>query len=187
MSINLAPKETLEDSPFWKKFIYWSTTGGRIVIIGTQMIVLGAFFTRFFLDHQIIDLSEEIKTKKTIIQTTSQLESEFRTTQDQLAAITSIKKTQNNYAQALQDLTEKIPQQVSVERLNLEEHGIRIDGMARTGEAFAQFITVLATSENIKQVALEGARITDEGALHFDINIQNTPNAYRYEINPEKS
>ncbi len=187
MSINLAPKETLEDSPFWKKFIYWSTTIGRIVIIGTQMIVLGAFFTRFFLDRQIIDLSEEIKTKQTIIQTMTQLETEFRTTQDQLAAITAIKKQQNNYAKTLQSFTQKIPQQVSVQRINLEKNELNIDGRADTGEGFAHFLTMLATSENIQQVALEGARITSEGALEFDINIQNTPGAYRYEISSEKS
>lgn len=187
MSINLAPKETLEDSPFWKKFIYWSTNIGRLIIIGTQMIVLGAFFTRFFLDRQIINLSEEIKTKQTIIQTTSQLESEFRTTQDQLAAIKTIKSQQNDYAKALKDFTQKVPQQVSVQKINLEEDELRIDGRARTGEGFAQFLIMLTTSENIEQVALEGAQITSGGTLQFDINIKNTPNTYRYEVNSEKS
>ena len=179
MSINLAPKITLEESPFWKKFIYWSTTFGRIVIIGTQLIVLGAFFTRFFLDRQIIDLSEELKTKQTIIQTTKELESKFRTTQDQIAAIKKIKSQQNDYAHALREFTQKVPERVSVQRINLQDTTLTVDGRSTTGEGFAQFLTMLATSELIEQVALESAQITTEGILDFKLSIENSPGAYK--------
>ena len=179
MPINLAPQETLEESPFWKKFIHWSTNIGRIVIIGTQLIVLGAFFTRFFLDRQIIDLSEEIKTKQTIIQTTSELESKFRTVQDQLTAIETIKGQQKDYAGALETFTQKVPQRVTVQRIDLEDTTLTVEGRSLTGEGFAHFLTMLATSETIELVALESAQVTTEGILDFRLNIKNSPGAYQ--------
>jgi Tfp pilus assembly protein PilN len=172
MPINLAPKETLEESPFWKKFIYWSTNIGRIVIIGTQLIVLSAFFTRFFLDRQIIDLSEEIKTKQTIIKSTSELESTFRTTQDQLSSIKILKQKQNKYAETLKTFIQKVPQENSLQKIQVSENKLKIDGRAQSGENFAQFLINLTASEDVEQIALDGARITPEGELEFNINVK---------------
>ncbi len=180
MSINLAPSQTLEESPFWNKFIYWSTTAGRLVIITTQIAVLSAFFARFLLDRQIINLTEEIKTKKTIIRTTQNLENEFKKTQDQLSAIKEIHQNKNYYSRILENLTEKIPPEVTFTGISADEETLQIKGSSSTPRNFAHFLTMLATSEELKTVALEQAQINASGSLDFGLSINLTPKAYKY-------
>lgn len=181
MSINLSPSQTIEESSFWKKFIHWSTNIGRLTIIGTQIIVLTAFFARFLFDRQLINLTEEIKTKKTIVQTTQTLENTFKRTQDQLATIKEIHQSKNQYSQVLNMFTEKIPPDVSISQITIKEGTLQIRGDSRTPRNFAHFLTMLATSEELKSVALEQARIGSDGSLGFGLTINLTPQAYKQE------
>ncbi|MEA2020435.1 MAG: PilN domain-containing protein [Patescibacteria group bacterium] len=179
MSINLAPSQTLEESPFWSKFIHWSTNVGRLVIIATQIAVLAAFFARFLLDRQIINQNEEIKTKKTVILTTQSLENKFKQTQDQLSAIKQIHQNKNYYSAILEELTGKIPPEVSFTRIATSEETLQIKGTSTTPRNFAHFLTMLATSENLKSLALEQARINASGSLDFGLSINLAPEAYQ--------
>ena len=61
LSINLMPGR---ETSFGEKFLNWSLTFGRYIIIGTEIIVLVAFFSRFKLDRDFIDLHDQVKEKQ---------------------------------------------------------------------------------------------------------------------------
>ena len=62
LKINLLSKKDLEEKALGR-FLKWSLSFGRYIIVGTEIIVLIAFFSRFKLDRQLTDLHEAINQK----------------------------------------------------------------------------------------------------------------------------
>src|SRR5476651_2190356 len=85
-SINLLKSnknETLE------QVINWSLSIGRFLVIGVELIALGAFLFRFTLDRQIIDLHALIKNKQIIVADLKDSEATYRNLQDRLTIAAS--------------------------------------------------------------------------------------------------
>jgi len=179
MPINLLPQKTFEESAFWEKLLRWSFGVGRLVIIGTEIVVLSAFFARFFIDRRITDLSEKIKTQQTIISTTGNLEERFRLLQDRLIAIKNLKENQNNYSATLMDLTQRIPPTTRFTTLALERGRIELLAETPSGGEFAKLLTQLFTWKALYRVVLKSANFsTTKNAYQFTLELRIKPNAY---------
>ncbi len=76
------PLKTLTD-----KFINWVLSVGRYIVIFTELIVIGAFLSRFWLDRKNSDLSEKIRQQRAILSSTQAFEREFRLFQSRLKEI----------------------------------------------------------------------------------------------------
>ena len=86
ISINLLGQEDLSHTP-GGRMVQWAMTYGRYIMILTEIVVLGAFVSRFSLDRKLTDLKEEITQKQAIIEANSELEQNIRTLQNQLERI----------------------------------------------------------------------------------------------------
>ena len=180
MPISLLPKKTFEEGTLWEKLLRWSLGIGRIVIISTELVVLSVFFARFFLDRKITDLSEEIRTKQTIIATTGDLESRFRTLQDRLVAIKNIKSNQNQHFSALAELIPRIPPTTTFTSLSLKEGQIILTAKTPSGEEFARFLAQLLTWEDLSQVTLKSANYSPENrTFKFSLDLKINYKSYR--------
>src|SRR3989338_1332237 len=84
--INLLPQDPFEAS-FLGKFLKWALSVGRYIVIGTELVVIGSFLTRFSLDRQVTDLNESIAQKQAIIASYGDLESKLRLLQAQLKLV----------------------------------------------------------------------------------------------------
>ena len=85
------------DKTFLGKFLRWSLTYGRYIIICTEIIVLLAFIYRFSLDRKITDLNDEIEQKSAIIAANSNFEEQFRNLQFRTEQITQRPDCNNYY------------------------------------------------------------------------------------------
>lgn len=63
---------------FWEKFYDWITNTARVIVIVTELLVLGAFGWRFWLDRKLNDLKSEIKVKGETLKSLSRQEDEIR-------------------------------------------------------------------------------------------------------------
>ena len=110
-SVNLLPKSEFELS-FWGKFLKWSLTAGRYIIILTEMVVIGAFLSRFKLDKDLSDLTEAINGKKAILEALASTEKTFRKTQSNLEiaqkAINTKPKTLDLWNETVQTMPPEI-------------------------------------------------------------------------------
>ena len=64
-NINLL-KNSSDQSPL-DRITDWALTYGRYIMIGTEIVVLLAFISRFSLDRKLTDLKEEIGQKQQIL------------------------------------------------------------------------------------------------------------------------
>lgn len=63
------------------RIVSWLTTWGRAILVLVEVVVIGAFFSRFWLDRKNSDLSDNIRQKRAILESTLEFENEFRSLQ----------------------------------------------------------------------------------------------------------
>ena len=81
--INLLPQEEFEASVLGR-ILRWAMGTFRIIVIITEMIVMGAFLSRFWLDAQNSDLNDQIKISSAQISSQASFEKKFRDVQTKL-------------------------------------------------------------------------------------------------------
>jgi len=69
--LSLLPDSSNPNS-FSARFIKWVTTIGRWVMTLTELIVISAFISRFWLDRKNSDLSDLIRQKQAILESTQE-------------------------------------------------------------------------------------------------------------------
>jgi len=94
------------------RVVRWAVTAGRFVIVFTELIVIGAFISRFWLDRRNSDLSETYRQQKAILQSTSQFEKAYNLLSQRLTAIDSFYKNQPDYTPGLNALVESTPNEI---------------------------------------------------------------------------
>jgi len=117
-SINLLPTENNVNS-FSSRFIKWLTTTGRVVIIFTELIVVGAFLSRFYFDRQNSDISEVIKQQKSIMDSVKDFEKQFTDTQKRIASIKDIKTQVPNFDVYLKAVVSHVPTDIIINQFRM--------------------------------------------------------------------
>jgi hypothetical protein len=84
ISIDLSgkPKESVETI-----FLSWAINAGRVIIMVTELIALGALFYRFVIDRQINDLNDQVNRQKIFVTLQQAKEDKYRGVQERLALI----------------------------------------------------------------------------------------------------
>lgn len=166
LRINLLPKEELEERAL-SKLLKWSLTAGRYIIVGTEIIVLLAFFSRFKLDRQLTDLHEEISQKEAIVQYNSEIEKKARGVQGQLKEIKNIEKGCDFSIKLLAFFEENTPKGVTLEKLSFSQERISLSGISLSTTSFIDFLARIRNSEKFSQVVLENLSKIGEEKLKF--------------------
>lgn len=89
--VNLLPDEDLTGRP-GGIFLKWALTWGKRIVVTTELIVILAFLSRFWLDTQVANLSEKIEQKKAIVLSESEFETTFRALSSRIDKSKSIEK-----------------------------------------------------------------------------------------------
>jgi len=150
--INLLPQEEFDVSVVGRT-LKWAMGTFRIIVIVTEMIVMGAFLSRFWLDAQNSDLSSAIKIKSAQIIAQAATEKEFRNVQSKLNIAKQIgpviPPSQKIYA-----ITSKLPPDVNLTSVSVLENTAQIKGSSASEFEIAQFISNLKTNPSFKSVDL---------------------------------
>jgi len=109
--VSFLPEEDNVNS-FSSRAITWLTTVGRLIIVVTELIVICAFLSRFWLDRVNSDLSEVVRQQKAILESTTPFEKEFLSLQKRLKIISNFYHTQPEYEKNLNSLVESTPDDI---------------------------------------------------------------------------
>lgn len=117
--ISLLPQAENPNS-FSARFFKWLTTVGRWVIIVTELVVVSAFLSRFWLDRKNSDLSEIIRQQEAILTSTKYFEAEYASFQERLKTIKEYYSNQPEYNQHLSSLIDSTPHDLIYNSLTIE-------------------------------------------------------------------
>lgn len=151
VSINLLGDSEMDHTPLGR-IVTWAITYGRYIMIGTEIVVLLAFISRFSLDRKLTDLKEEATQKQDIIEANAGFEREVRVLQDKLAKIKALLVAPVDPLDTLVAFQSLLPSGVYLQSFDLTRDKITIQAIAGSTTAFAQFINNLRNARTITAV-----------------------------------
>lgn len=153
VTINLLGDSEMEHTPIGR-IVSWAITYGRYIMIGTEIVVLLAFISRFSLDRKLTDLKEEVTQKQDIITANIPFETEVRTLQDKLEKIKTL-TADPPAALGLFPLFQTIlPQGTYISSLDLTKNQLTVDAISGSTGSFAQFIANLKNTKTITNIVI---------------------------------
>lgn len=170
-SINLLPQEEFNSSTIGR-VLKWATGTFRIIVIVTEIVVMAAFLSRFWLDTQNSNLNKIIKVKTGQILAQGELEKQFRSLQTKVDTYGKIAKIQNT-TQILDKITGSIPTTITLSRIVIENKSINIRGYSLSDFDISNYINNLE-GDLFKKVELKQLSSSESnfGGTNFVIDIE---------------
>lgn len=171
LAINLLPGR---EPAFSATFLNWVLSAGRYIIIGTEIIVLVAFLSRFKLDRDLIDLNDHVEEKQKILRSLSPVEERVTQLQKRLSEIKKIDEGQGSGILALPHIATLTPSEITYSNISVAGDKITILGNALETADISRFVASLKTSPLFKKETVSLEKIehgkTQEEALSFTIS-----------------
>jgi Tfp pilus assembly protein PilN len=146
---------------FSARLLNWLTTIGRFIIVFTELIVISAFISRFWLDRKNSDLSEIIRQRKAIIESTQDFQSEYTLLQQRLKYIEQFYNNQPDFPAKITSLVVSTPPDITFSKLTVSQNPKNQNLTASfllssTKESsIVDFISNLSVNPDIKSVNVE--------------------------------
>lgn len=173
--ISLLPGEENSNNLF-ARILKWLTSVGRVVIIFTELIVIGAFLSRFWLDRKNSDLSEILRQQKAIISSTKEFEDDYLSLQERLKYIKDFYSHEPAYINNLNSFVQSIPSDVYIQNLifNNDKKSALVTATAQLysyqEESIVNFITNLKLNPDISSVKVQNIeKKTKDSKFYLDI------------------
>ena len=145
ISINLLGDSDMDHTPVGR-IVGWAVTYGRYIMIGTEIVVLLAFISRFSLDRKLTDLKEEVTQKQDIIEANLSFEKDIRALQEKLEKIKVLINQPVNPLTAVSLFQTILPQGVYLKSYDLNKNTLTVQAVAGSTDAFAQFMRNLRST-----------------------------------------
>lgn len=166
VAINLIGEEEMEHTPVGR-IVTWAVTYGRYIMIGTEIIVLLAFISRFSLDRKLTDLKEDVSQKQAIIDANREFETEFRTLQDTLTQLQTLLTSPSTTNNALSVIETLLPADVRLEELNITPDRVVGNVIANSTTGFSQMVANLQAASIFSQVEIGDVKRSPTTGIQF--------------------
>jgi hypothetical protein len=145
--VNLLPKSEFELS-YWGRFLKWALGTGRYIIILTEIVVIGAFLSRFKFDQDLADLTDSANNKQEILKHTVVSEENFRTVQKRLNAAARLLAQQNKPSKTLDDIAMIMPASMRLVSVSVADQETMVSAQAAGELEVGAFLSQLANQTN---------------------------------------
>jgi Tfp pilus assembly protein PilN len=149
--INLLPQEEFTASTIGR-ILTWLLSSFRIIVIVSEMVVMGAFISRFWLDAKNADLSDEIEQKEAIVNSYKTFEEDFRSIQKKLLIFSSVSRPSEVPSQTLETLVAILPQEISLTGLETDKKTITVTGTTAEESPINTYIASLKFTKLFSEV-----------------------------------
>lgn len=171
-NINLLPQEEFASSTLGR-VLAWTLSTFRVIVIITEVVVMGAFLSRFWLDARVSDLNDEITQNRAVIEATAEFEEDFKSAQQRLGIFTALASEEAGAADTLETITSYIPQNVTLTSYSFLLNKASVKGLSASERSIAQFIANLESEEAFEEVTITqlGASEDQASQLLFTLDI----------------
>jgi len=151
--INLLPVTGLNASNLGK-IIIWFVNIGRFIVIGTELVVILAFITRFKFDTDLVNLNEEIVQKQTKLDTFGSLENKVRFLQGKINLIKKLEASAPATDKILNLISGLVPADVYLDTLSFSKDQFNAKAISLSPTGVALFMQNLQKSDQFTQINL---------------------------------
>lgn len=159
-------------SKIYVKFIKWLLSYGRFIVMGVELMVIGAFVFRFQLDAKLSDLNTQIARQVPFIQNLQADEALVRRAQFKLETIKASLSQTPQWSFLLGKITSQLPPTIILNSFNLDSKDniweFRITGGAQANKDLALLLSGLRKDDSLHDVTLASLGF-DTGNISFTI------------------
>lgn len=153
------------------RVLHWALNTGRLIVIVTELAVILAFLSRFWLDRVLTDLNEQIEQKANLLRANQAFERQFRHSQARLATIREI-SSQPDFAKLTNSVLSRVPPEVRLEQISVSQGNLQITGTSLSESGVEVFILGLEDAK-LGEVSLSQLGVAQEVAgIKFAIAIK---------------
>lgn len=138
----------------------WLLSSGRYIVIFAELVVIGAFVSRFKLDSDLTALQDSIKEQVPYIQSLKADEDLLRQTQFQLSTVKKIRSDTPNWQNILEKISHLTPVNTKVTNVGFDrvqkypDTTFQINGQATSNTELAAFLKGLQNDSSFNNVSL---------------------------------
>ena len=169
--INLLPKEEFAESTLGRA-LTWALSTFRIIVIVTELIVVCAFLSRFWLDAKITDLNDQIKQKSSIISSFSPLEKKFRQVQIKLSVFSTLTSNGQLVSKTIKTVYSYLPPDVFLNSFSYKDRGSNINATTLSEQSISQLIANLDSLGLFSKISLDQVNSQkNKASLNFNLTV----------------
>jgi len=148
-------------------------TIGKYLLIFVEMIVLGVFFSRFFLDKKRIDLNEEVESQIQLLRTEPWVSNNilFSRYQKLLKDVKTVKNGQQINSSVVSEIVSGIPITLTLKGFTLNESKVSMSFMASSLEEVKIYESALKENERYSDVSFSIQKEDAEISVGVSFNI----------------
>ncbi|MFZ3301710.1 MAG: PilN domain-containing protein [Microgenomates group bacterium] len=172
--INLLPQDDFQSSTFGR-ILKWALSSFRVMVIVTELVVMSAFLSRFWLDARNSDLNEELNIGKAQVLAYKDVEQEFRLYQRKLSIAKNL-YLESKSSQLLTDIAKNMPEDLVLSSIQRSAEGIQIKAIGFSERSVAQFLVNLGSLKSLSDVTLSqvASSVDNSFATTFTVNAKVT-------------
>lgn len=173
-SINLAKNrgEHLSD-----RILAFALTIGRMLIIVTEAIALGAFLYRFGLDRQLVDLHDKISQEQAIVKLLQKDELIYRNLQNRLSLENQIAANSSTDISIFQTITDMLPSDMTTTLFAITPTDVKIEGTVPSLISLSTFVKKLKSYSAVARISVDKLENkTTEGVISISLSVFLKPN-----------
>jgi len=125
--ISLLPEAEKGLQSTFEKAFNWLVSTGRWIIVFTELVVILAFLSRFWLDQRLADIYAKNVQKIAIIEAASSFEDEFRALQKQTEQISSLEKEKKDKSKTLEEIVALLPANIYFKSLKVDNKSVEME------------------------------------------------------------
>jgi len=169
--INLLPEKGFE-STTTGRILAWILTTFRVIVIVTEIIVMIAFLSRFWLDAQNSDLNEQIQQKQAVLSASLNFERQFKLTQKRLNIFNILTSSKEDYPAYMKSVSESVPSDVILTEIILTPKTIELSGFTPNEKSIQQLSANLNSRNNFSGFSVSKINSNLENSSLLDFKIK---------------
>lgn len=159
-AINLLPQEEFEKSP-WGRTLRWATTTFRTIVIITELIVIMAFLSRFWLDAKNADLNDILRQNEAVISEYQGFEDEFRGIQKGIEVFADL-NTEVSLNSLITKAVNLLPEDIRLVSISQIGDSLQVKGATSSERSIVQYLTNLSSESAFKEIKVTNAASSAE-------------------------
>ena len=167
--INLLPQEEFAAST-WGRVLAWLLSTFRTIVIISEMIVMGAFLSRFWLDAKNTDLTDAIIQRTAVVSSYANFEADFRSVQKKLTIFGLLADPKPDAQKIIESTGAILPSTMSLTSIAFTPQNTTFKGLSSTEKDLATFNASLKTTGLFTNVTISQISLDETGTLiNFDV------------------
>lgn len=170
--INLLPQEEFAASTTGR-VLAWILSTFRVIVVITEMVVMAAFLSRFYLDSRITNLNDEIRTTQSTVKAFESFEKDFRSAQFKLSITKSLINQQPNILSYLSNLSSHTPDEIKFQNFNYAEKKLTVKALSPSEISIAQLFANLKQNDTFSGIQLSQLNSSEaDQILNFTFDME---------------